>query len=136
MKLTINQKNFSRVHRLGKARNNHQRRRPIVARVFDSKMKAAVMSKGRELKKSSFSISDQFPAEIMRRQRLLYPAVVEARKSKWNARLSVDKFCIDGKLYRNSRITYWLSGGNDGISHDAQEEVPVTGLQHASSGDV
>lgn len=136
MKLTVNQKNFSRVHRLGKARNNQQRPRPIVAKVLDSRMKAAVMSKGRELKNSSFSISDQFPAEIMRRRRLLYPAVVEARKSKRNVRLSVDKLCIDGKPYRNSRITYWLSGGDDGISHDAQEEVPVTGLQHASSGDV
>ena len=62
---------FSRVHRLGKAKADQQRPRPIVAKTIDSKMKYAVMSKGGELKGTNYAISDQFPAEIMRRRRLL-----------------------------------------------------------------
>ncbi|XP_037115453.1 uncharacterized protein LOC119127540 [Syngnathus acus] len=82
---------FSRVHRLGRTRTDQQRRlRPIVAKVVDSKMKSAVMSRGRELKGSNYSISDQFPPEIMNRWRLLHPIMAEARKAKKTARLFID----------------------------------------------
>ncbi|KAJ8342030.1 hypothetical protein SKAU_G00319580 [Synaphobranchus kaupii] len=73
---------FSRVHRIGKAKVGQQRSRPIVAKVIDSKMKSSVMAKGRELKGSNYSINDQFPFEILRRRRLLYPIMTEARKSQ------------------------------------------------------
>lgn len=82
---------FSRVNRIGKAKADQQRPRPIVAKVTDSKMKSAVMSRGKQLKGSNYSISDQFPAEIMSRRRLLYQILAEARKSKKNVRLTVDK---------------------------------------------
>ena len=103
---------FSRVHRLGKPKADQGRPRPIVAKLTDSKMKSAVMSKGKELRNSNYSISDQFPAEIMNRRRQLYPIMAEARQNKKNARLYVDKLYIDGQLYRNPTITYWLSCGN------------------------
>ena len=80
---------FSRVHRLGKPKVKQQRPRPIVAKVADSKMKSTVMSS--KLKGSNYSISDQFPAEIMSRQRLLYLIMGEARESSSKARLSIDK---------------------------------------------
>lgn len=117
---------FSRVHRLGRTKTDQQRRpRPIVAKVVDSKMKSAVMSRGKELKGSNYSISDQFPPEIMNRRRLLHPIMAEARKAKKNARLFIDKLYIDGKLYRNPRTTYWLSGGDVNIIPELQEELSV-----------
>ncbi len=72
---------FSRVHHLGRTKTDQQRRPPpIVAKVVDSKMKSAVMSRGKELKGSNYSISYQFPLEIMNRRRLLHPIMAEARK--------------------------------------------------------
>lgn len=114
---------FSRVHRLGKPRTNvQQKSRPIVANVTNSKMKYAVMARGKELKNTDYAISDQFPPEIMHRRRLLRPFLTEARKERKRARLTVDKLYIDGQLYRNSQVTYWLSGGGDeNIPHDGQE---------------
>ena len=85
---------FARVHRLGKPKvdaNGRVKSRPIVANVTNSKMKSAVMSKGKELKNTTYSITDQFPAEIMDRRRPLYPIMTEARKNKKKARLAVDK---------------------------------------------
>ena len=116
---------FSRVHRLGKAKSDQQRPRPIVAKVTDSKMKSAIMSKGNKLKDTGYSITDQFPAEIMARRRLLYPIMAEARKKSRKTRLVIDKLYIDGNLYRNPRITYWLSGGSDeNTFQEALEELP------------
>ena len=91
------------------------------------------MSRGKELKNTSYSISDQYPAEIMGRRRLLYPVMAAARKENKNARLFMDKLYIDGNLYRNSNITFWLSGGDENIFPDAQEQLPGSREQHASS---
>lgn len=87
-----------------------------MAKVWDSKMKSAVMSKGKELKGSHQAITDQFPLEILRRRRLLYPAMLEARKNKKNARLAVDKLIIDGKIFRDPSVTYWLCGGSGKVN--------------------
>ena len=72
---------FSRVHRIGQTKAGKQSCRCVVAKFTDSKLKLAVMVKGRELKGSNFSISDQFPPEILRRRRLLSPIMIEARHS-------------------------------------------------------
>ncbi|CAJ1057774.1 uncharacterized protein LOC119127540 [Xyrichtys novacula] len=114
---------FSRVHHLGKAKGDQQKPRPIGAKVTDSKMKSSIMSKGKELKNTVHSVSDQFPAEIMRRRRLLYPIMADARKSKKN----FIELYIDGKLYRNPRVTYWLScSGDEIVFHDTLEDLPCT----------
>ncbi|KAJ8362218.1 hypothetical protein AAFF_G00388660 [Aldrovandia affinis] len=100
---------FSIVHRLGRAKAGLQPPRPIVAKTVDLKMKSSIMAKGRELKGSKYSITDQFPPEILRRRRLLSPIMTEARKSKKKVRLSIDKLFIDGILYKNPEMMYWLN---------------------------
>ena len=104
---------LARVHRIGKPKGAKDKHRPIVAKLAVSKDKSTIMARGRELKGSTFSITDQFPPEIMKRRRLLYPVMSEARKSGKTTRLIVDKLYIDGALYRNSQMTYWLSGGDN-----------------------
>ncbi|CAL9707674.1 unnamed protein product [Knipowitschia caucasica] len=104
---------FARAHRIGKPKGAKDKPRPIVAKLAVSKDKSTIMARGRELKGSTFSITDQFPPEIMKRRRLLYPVMSEARKNDKKTRLIVDKLYIDGALYRKSQITYWLTGGDD-----------------------
>lgn len=115
---------FSRVNRIGRTKVYTQRPRPLVAKVVDFKMKSAVMSRGKELKGTSYSISNQFPSEIMNRRRRLYPVMEEARKNKKNIRLITDKLYIDGKLYRNPQVTYWISGGDENTNFGRNETSP------------
>lgn len=103
---------LARAHRIGKLKEAKDKPRPIVAKLAVAKDKSTIMARGRELKGSTFSITDQFPPEIMKRRRLLYPVMSEARKRDKTTRLIVDKLYINGALYRNSQITYWLSGGD------------------------
>ncbi|KAJ8366400.1 hypothetical protein AAFF_G00355880 [Aldrovandia affinis] len=106
---------FCRVHRLGYSKPGVTKSRPIVAKVTISSMKHAIMERGKELKGCDASITDQYPPEIMRRRRLLQPIMKEARNNGRKTRLYSDKLFIEGQLYRNAKITYWLTGGDDKI---------------------
>ncbi|KAJ8371636.1 hypothetical protein AAFF_G00303560 [Aldrovandia affinis] len=106
---------FCRVHRLGYSKPGVTKSRPIVAKVTISSMKHAIMERGKELKGCDASITDQYPPEIMRRWRLLQPIMKEARNNGRKTRLYSDKLFIEGQLYRNAKITYWLTGGDDKI---------------------
>ncbi|CAK6975948.1 uncharacterized protein LOC119127540 [Scomber scombrus] len=81
---------FSRAHRIGHADASRQKSRPNVAKVLDTKMKMSIMRRGKELRDTNFSISDQYPPEILRRRRLLHPTMTEARKNDKKARLVID----------------------------------------------
>ena len=63
------------------------------------------MAKGRELKGSKYSITDQFPPEILPRRRLLYPIMTEALKSKKKVCLFIDKLFIVQKS-RDNRLAH------------------------------
>lgn len=99
-------------HRLRQAEASRWRSRPIVVKVVDSKIKMSIMERGKELQGPNFSISDQFPPEILRRCRLLQSIMTQARKNNKKAHLVIDKLYIDGKLYSNPEVTYWLGGGD------------------------
>lgn len=105
---------LARTHRLGHRREGATRSRPIVAKLLDPRHKTVIMGKAKELKGTGLSLSDQFPPEIVRRRKLLQPVFAEARAAGRKAKLSIDKLYIDGELYRNSKITYWLTGGDHG----------------------
>lgn len=125
---------FSRVHRLGRPRDDQHRPRPIVAKTTDSKMKYVIMSKGGELRKSKFAISDQFPAEILRRRRLLYPVMAQARKNNKKTRLFIDKLYINGSLFRDRRITDWLSGGDETSPDNNQPATSILTSPEVNNG--
>uniref|UniRef100_A0AAV2M387 Uncharacterized protein n=1 Tax=Knipowitschia caucasica TaxID=637954 RepID=A0AAV2M387_KNICA len=103
---------FARAHRLGPQREGESRSRPIVAKLLDPRHKSMIMGNAKQLKGSKLALSNQFPPEVMRRRKLLQPAFFEARSAGKKVRLSKDKLYIEGTLYRNSQITYWLTGGN------------------------
>ncbi|CAL9684727.1 unnamed protein product [Knipowitschia caucasica] len=107
----VQQIDLARAHRLGQPREGAPRCRPIVAKLLDPRHKAVIMRRGRELKGTKLALSDQFPPEIMKRRKLLHPALAEARTAGKRARLSIDK------LY-NSKVTYWLSGGDEAATRE------------------
>lgn len=99
---------FSEIHRIGRAKAG-KNSRPIVAKVSEPRMKKSLMVRARELRTKSagntnYSITDQFPPEILRRRRLLYPVMKKARQENKKVRLFVDKLYIDGKLYEMPNV--------------------------------
>uniref|UniRef100_A0AAV2LUD0 Uncharacterized protein n=1 Tax=Knipowitschia caucasica TaxID=637954 RepID=A0AAV2LUD0_KNICA len=118
----VEQIQLARSHRLGQRREGASRSRPIVTKLLDPRHKAIVMGNARELKGTGLSLSNQFPPDILRRRRLLQPVFTEARTAGRRAKLSIDKLYIDGELYRNAKLTYWLTGGNQ---RHADEEIEV-----------
>uniref|UniRef100_A0AAV2LRN4 Uncharacterized protein n=1 Tax=Knipowitschia caucasica TaxID=637954 RepID=A0AAV2LRN4_KNICA len=109
----VKQIQLARAHRLGQWRGKTPRGRPIVSKLLDPRHKITIMGKAGELKGTGLGLTDQFPGEIMRRRKLLQPVLAEARAAGRRAKISIDKLYIDGELYRNSKITYWLTGGDD-----------------------
>lgn len=85
----------------------------MVAKVLNTKMKIFIMERRTERRGTNFSISDQFPPEILKRRRILHPIMTEARKSNGRIHLVIDKLYINGKLYVNPDTTYWLGGGDN-----------------------
>ncbi|XP_078808269.1 uncharacterized protein LOC144994386 isoform X1 [Oryzias latipes] len=99
---------FHRVHRLGGRRSDHQRPRPIVAKFEHFKQKELVKGRGRELKGTHYSVNDQFPAEILRRRKILFPLRRKHLAAGSRAIVAVDKLYVDGRLFRDPEITPWL----------------------------
>lgn len=120
----VQQIHLAHAHRLGQLREGALRSRLIVAKLLDPRNKAGIMGRARELKGTCLALSDQFPLEVVRRRKLLQPVLVKARAVSLKARQAIDKLYIDGQLYRNSKITYWLSGGDEAQkTHEAHSQL-------------
>src|SRR5258705_3934811 len=88
---------FDRVHRLGAFRKGYAR--PIIARFTFYKEKALVLSKARNLKGSSYFMSEDFSIETREIRKELYPLMLKARSQGKRANLVVDKLKIEGRVY-------------------------------------
>ena len=99
---------FHRVHRLGGKRANSNRPRPIVAKFVNFKQKEQVKSRGRELRGTDFSVTDQFPKEILERRKVLFPLRMRFIEGGSRAVIAVDKLFVDNQLYRDPGIIPWL----------------------------
>ncbi|XP_071138847.1 synaptonemal complex protein 1-like [Mytilus edulis] len=86
---------FGNVHRFGKRSRNNPR--PIVARFLYHNDLKMVLDNARWLKKTPYSIHQQFPSEIEDRRRKLYPIQKEAKYSGKHTVLVRDKLFIDDK---------------------------------------
>ncbi|XP_056099695.1 uncharacterized protein LOC130078197 [Rhinichthys klamathensis goyatoka] len=70
---TVEHITFHRVHRLGQKHINSTRSRPIIAKFEHFKQKVLVQRQGRQLKGTHYGLNDQYPQEIIRRRKLLFP---------------------------------------------------------------
>ncbi|KAK7882263.1 hypothetical protein WMY93_028437 [Mugilogobius chulae] len=70
---TVEQITFHRVHRLGQKLPTATRPRPIIVKFEHFKQKELIQRQGKQLKGTHFGLNDQFPPEIIRRRKILFP---------------------------------------------------------------
>lgn len=97
---------IARCHRLYAPGNRQTKPRNIVVRLCYYPDRMSILRSAKNLKghKPPIFINEQFPAEIMRRQRILRPILKEARNKGLRATLSRDKLVVDGKAYTVDNI--------------------------------
>ena len=61
------------------------------------KMTAEILSRGQRSKNTPFFISEQYPAEVMERRKILYPILKENGNTGLTARLMMDMLYIGGQ---------------------------------------
>ena len=105
---TVKDITFHRVHRIGTKNPQNKRPRPIVAKFEHFKHKQIIQRHAKHLQGTNYGINDQFPREIMDRRKILFPIRRKFMQEKQRAIIKVDKLYIDGKLYRDEKITPWL----------------------------
>ncbi|CAG2234765.1 unnamed protein product [Mytilus edulis] len=87
--------NLGSVHRFGKPGLNGAR--PIVAKFIHRDELEDVLKNTFKLKGKQFGISEQFPIEIERKRKELYPVMKKAKKEGKKVKLVRDKLYINGK---------------------------------------
>ena len=98
LKISTNEMNFQRVHRLGTP-NKDQKPRPIIVRFLQYPHRELVWSKRMNLKGSKFVLREDFPIEIERERKALFPLLKAAREKSMKARLVGRRLIVDGESY-------------------------------------
>ena len=90
-----------RCHRLGPKRTVPQQSRPIIFKLHWFGDRQTIWAARRKLKGTKFILSENFPAEIERRRKILTPVMYEARRQNKERRsyLVVDKLHIGNRVY-------------------------------------
>ena len=94
---------IDRSHRLGKKKSGESKPRPIVAKFNFHQDKVTILQNARKLKGTQIGISEQFPEEIAKERKRLYPELKKARSNGMKANLVRDKLFINGELFRRCK---------------------------------
>ena len=100
--LKMNNVNFERVHRMkekqsGTTPNSVKKPRLIVAKFTFFKERERVRKSAKMLKGTNFSIQEQFPEEIEKCRKPLYPLLKAAHQADKKASLVKDRLYVEGK---------------------------------------
>lgn len=99
-KLSISNVAFERVHRI-RSKNpdirNSNKPPPIVAKFTFFKDREKVRKSGRLLKGTNYGIQEQFPEEIEKRRKPLYPLLRAARRDNKKAGIVKDRLFVEGR---------------------------------------
>ena len=79
--------------------------RAIVAKFNYFPDRERVLSNAKKLKGTNLAISEQFPEEIVKIRKRLFPEYKKARAEGRRAKLVGDKLYIDGQLFREANST-------------------------------
>lgn len=85
---------IDRIHRLGKGENA-----PVIVRFNKYRQKEEIWRRRKSLTNSGVSMSEDFPEEVERKRKRLYPIMKEAIKHGMEATLSFDKLIINSQAY-------------------------------------
>ena len=90
---------IDRSHRLGREKQGVKKPRPIVAKFNFYQDRENIRLNARKLKGSSIAIGEQFPDEIVKIRRDLYPELKKAREAGKKAKLVKDKLIIEDQVF-------------------------------------
>lgn len=83
-------------HRIGQKPTSDTESRPLVLKLVDRHSKDVILQHAKNLKGSSISISEQFPAAIRAKRASLVPDLKKARSNGDTARIAYDKLVVNG----------------------------------------
>ena len=90
---------IDRSHRLGKPKSGTTRPRPIVAKFNYFQDREQIRRNARKLKGTKLAIGEQFPEEIMKIRKELYPEFKKAREAGKKATFVREKLIMDGQVF-------------------------------------
>ena len=88
-----------RSHRVRKRRLGSTKPRVIVTKFNYYSDKECILNNARKLKGTRLGISEQFPEEIVRERKRLFPEMKKAQEDGKRVKLVKDKLYIDGQLF-------------------------------------
>ena len=89
---------IDRSHRLGRQIQGATKLRPIVAKFNFFQDRENIHLNAKKLKGSNVAIAEQFPEEIVRIRRELYPELKKAKEAGKKAKFVRDKLIIEGQI--------------------------------------
>lgn len=90
---------IDRSHRLGRQKQGAEKPRPIIAKFNFYQDRENIRLNAKKLRGSNIAIGEQFPDEIVKIRRELYPELKKAREAGKKAKLVRDKLIIEGQVF-------------------------------------
>lgn len=91
---------IDRSHRLGRPKPGASKPRPIVAKFNYHQDRETIRRNAMKLRGTNIGIGEQFPAEIVKARKELYPELKKGKHEGKQAKLVRDKLIIDGKVFK------------------------------------
>ena len=92
---------IDRSHRIGRKREDQRKPRPIVVKFNFHQDREHVRLNAKKLKGTNIGVSEQFPEEIERIRKTLYPELKKAKSEGKRAKIVRDKLIIEGRVFNN-----------------------------------
>jgi hypothetical protein len=91
---------IDRSHRIGRKREDQRKPRPIVVKFNFHQDREYVRLNAKKLKGTNIGVSEQFPEEIERIRKTLYPELKKAKSEGKRAKIVRDKLIIEGQVFQ------------------------------------
>ena len=122
--IIVDELEVSRAHRIG--RYNRNRPRPIIAVFQQYTLTESIIKKGSMLRDSNFSVSKDYPAEITRARRTLWPSYKQLKQQNPGAKVTIvypAKLIMNGTVV-NDLFPEWdsiMRGSRIDLNHPSQQ---------------
>lgn len=87
-------------HRLGRPKPGERKPRPIVAKFNYHQDRENIRRNAMKLEGTNIGIVEQFPAQIVKVWKELYPELMKAKRARKKAKLMRDKLIIDSQVFK------------------------------------
>ena len=123
LNITIQESDISRAHRLG--RYERTKKRPVIVAFQSYVLAESIIKQGYKLKDTDFSISRDYPLEITRARRTLWPEYKQIKSQHPLAKVAIvypAKLLVNGRVEKDM-FPEWdtvLSGSRIDMTHESQ----------------